>query len=104
LFYKNTKKNESKLFWQLSDKDSSVVINAIDSLHALRSRPSIRWSIGLMRHKNPVIRLKAADYILESEYTAAIPDLQAAVSAEKDKKTKDILNEKLLKLKSFIKK
>ena len=102
LFYKDTKKKESTLFWQLFDKDPSVVMNAVDSLHALRSRPSIRWSIGLLRHKDPKIRLKAADYIVESEYTAAIPDLQAAVDVEKDPEVKQKLDKKLGKLKGFV--
>ncbi len=102
LFYRDTKKKESSLFWQLFDKDPSVVINAIDSLHTLRSRPSIRWSIGLLRHKNPKIRLKAADYIVESEYTAAIPDLQAAVDVEKVPEIKQKMDKKLGKLKGFV--
>ena len=102
LFYKDTKKRESGLFWQLFDKDPDVVINTIDSLHALRSRPSIRWSMGLLRHKNPKIRLKAANYILESEYTAAIPDLEAAVKNEKVLDVKKNLDKKLKKLKGFI--
>ncbi len=104
LFYKDTKKRESGLFWQLFDKDPDVVINTIDSLHALRSRPSIRWSMGLLRHKNPKIRLKAANYILESEYTAAIPDLEAAVKNEKVLDVKKNLDKKLKKLKGFISK
>lgn len=104
LFYNDTKKTEKRLFWKLFDKDPSIVINAIDSLHAIRSRPSIRWSIGLLRHKNAEIRLKAADYIVESEYTAAIPDLEAAVDAEKTSEVKQKLNQKLIKLKKFISK
>jgi len=102
LFYKDTKKKESRLFWRLFDDDPSVVASAMDSLYALRSRPSIRWSIGLLRHKNPDIRLKAAQYILNTEYTAAIPDMESAYLHEKDKKYKTKLGKMLSKLKSFV--
>lgn len=104
LFYKDTKKTEKRLFWNLFNNNPENVISAIDSLHTLRSRPSIRWSIGLLRHKNPNIRLKAAEYITESEYTAAIPDLEAAVKTEKDQEIKNKLNKYLTKLKGFVSK
>jgi len=103
LFFNADKKRESKLFWQLSDDNPKVVINAIDELHKLRSRPSIRWSIGLLRHKNSDVRLKAARYIYESEYTAAIPDLRAAAMNEKNEIIKNELQAILRKMESYIK-
>ena len=103
LFFNADKKRESKLFWQLSDDNPKVVINAIDELHELRSRPSIRWSTGLLRHKNSDVRLKAARYIYESEYTAAIPDLRAAAMNEKNEIIKNELQAILRKMESYIK-
>jgi hypothetical protein len=57
-----------------------------------------------LRHEDWNVRLKAAKYIVESEYTYAIPDLKAAVLVEKNSYNKKKL-EKLLKiLKGFINK
>jgi len=104
LFFKDDKKREGKLFWDLTSGNSETIINAINELHALRSRPSIRWSIGLIRHKDWNVRLIAAKYIVESEYTDAIPDLEAAVLVEKDRNNKKELQKLLKKLKGFINK
>ncbi|HHB79706.1 MAG TPA: hypothetical protein ENK85_10785 [Saprospiraceae bacterium] len=102
LFYSDTKKLEKRLFWKLMDKDPNVVAAAMDSLSDLRSRPSIRWSIGLLRHKDWNIRLKAAKYLLFTEYTAAIPDLEAAVNFEKEPSHKKELQKILNQLQGFI--
>ncbi len=102
LFYSDTKKLEKRLFWKLLDADPNVVISAMDSLADLRSRPSIRWSIGLLRHKDWNVRLKAAKYILFTEYTAAIPDLDAAVNYEKDPSHKKELQQLLKQLEGYV--
>jgi len=102
LFFSETKKLEKRLFWKLLDDNPNVVSSAMDSLSALRSRPSIRWSIGLLRHNDWNIRLKAAKYLLFTEYTAAIPDLQAAVNYEKDAARKKELQEILDQLLAFV--
>ena len=86
---------EKKNFWQLFSDDDKQVIEAIDNLHAIYSRPSIRWSIGLLRHTSPMVRQHAALYLLETEYTDAIPDLKVAYSMEKDETTKAVLKKAL---------
>ena len=103
LFYSDTKKLESKLFWQLSDKNPKKVLKAIKELHKLRSRPSIRWSIGLLRHKDSDVRLTAARYLFDSEYTAAIPDLRAAVKSERNEMLKNELQAILTKMEGYVK-
>ncbi len=104
LFYREQSKRESKLFWELSSENTKIILSAIDKLHSLRSRPSIRWSIGLLRHKDRDVRLKAARYILESEYTDAIPDMEAAVRIEKNEGLKNEMKAILRKLKGYINK
>ncbi len=102
LFYNEQTKYEKENFWNLFHIDDSVVIASMENLHALRSRPSIRWSIGLLRHPSWNVRLAAANYLFESEYTYAIPDLEAAVKTENDKKNKAELQKILRQLNSFL--
>ncbi len=94
---------ERENFWNLFDENDSVVIAAIDNLYSIRSRPSIRWSIGLLRHKSKNVRLKAADYLVNTEYTDAIPDLESAVNYENDSDTKKVLEQRLNQLSNLIK-
>ncbi len=77
-------------------------MEALDNLYSLNSRPSIRWSIGLLRHNSPVIRLKAGEYLLETEYTWAIPDVESAYNNEQDPETKKKLKVILDQLRSII--
>ena len=91
LFFAETKKAEKQMFWNLASKNDSIVIATIQELHELRSRPSIRWSIGLLRHHSFEVRLAAAKYLLESEYTYAIPDMKTAVENETDSEQKKTL-------------
>jgi glutamine amidotransferase-like uncharacterized protein len=99
LFYPETIELEKKLFWKLSSDDETQIIAALDSLGLLYSRPSIRWSIGLLRHTSPQVRKAAGEYLLETEYTYAIPDIAAAYYMEPDpvlKKELKNITEKLL--------
>lgn len=101
LFLPDLKKLEKELFWQLSDADPKAVISAIDQLKKLHSRPSIRWTIGLLRHQNATVRLKAAEYLVFTEYTYALPDLHQAILNEKNSETKEKLESCYQKLKSY---
>ncbi len=95
-------KFEKENFWQLFSSDEKKIMEAIDNLHGIYSRPSIRWAIGLLRHTSPAVRRKAALYLLETEYTAAIPDMETAFKLEKDPETKQVLQEVLYKLNKII--
>ncbi len=97
LFYSAQKKQEKDDFWKLSGTDEEI-ITALHDLHSLRSRPSIRWSIGLLRHSSPEVVLEAAKYIVESEYTPALEDLKEATESQSDTSVRKQLKELLNKL------
>ncbi len=102
LYFSEQIKSEKKNFWKLFSEDDSIVINALDELYSIRSRPSIRWSIGLLRHESPEVRMHAAKYLLETEYTDAIPDMQAAVEQEEDQEQKAEMEKILIGLKKIV--
>ncbi len=83
LYYPNVIKYEKTNFWKLFSNHPDTVIAAIHHLHSIYSRPSIRWSIGLLRSTSPKVRMAAADYLLQTEYTWAIPDVRTAYETEK---------------------
>ena len=93
---------EKENFWNLFSGTDSIVIHSLENLYSIRSRPSIRWAIGLLRHQSPRVRLTAANYLLETEYTWAIPDLEADVEIENDPKVKEEIQEITGKLKKMI--
>jgi len=102
LFYPDDITFEKDNFWKLSSDNDEEIIQALDNLYALNSRPSIRWSIGLLRHNSPIIRVKAGEYLLETEYTWAIPDVESAYNLEKDPEAKKKLGVILGKLKQMV--
>ena len=102
LYYPQVIANEKKWFWQLFDENPDTVISAMHNLHSIYSRPSIRWSIGLLRSNSPEVRLAAAKYLVETEYTDALPDMKTAYNTEKDTAVKQELGQLLEKLNSFI--
>ena len=95
-------KFEKENFWNLFHEDDSLVINSLKNLYTIRSRPSIRWSIGLLRHQSWDVRLHAAEYLLETEYTNAIPDMEAAVQHEENQEHRETLRKILLSLKEIV--
>lgn len=102
LFLPELIKQEKALFWQLSDADPKAIIKAIDQLKELHSRPSIRWTIGLLRHPNADVRLKAAEYLVYAEYTFALSDFEQAITNEKNIDVKEKLEKYYQKLKSYV--
>lgn len=93
---------EKENFWNLFSENDSLVLAAIKNLDSIRSRPSIRWAKGLLRHNSPAVRLSAAKYLLRTEYTDAIPELEIAVANEPDPKKAKELSSVLNKLKSIL--
>ncbi|MCD6331909.1 MAG: hypothetical protein J7L89_01410 [Bacteroidales bacterium] len=102
LYYPETESFEKENFWNLFNNEDSVVIQAIDNLYRIRSRSSIRWSIGLLRHHSWPVRYKAAQYLYETEYTWAIPDIEAAYRTEQDKEHQAALLDIVKKLKAMV--
>jgi len=102
LFYPEMIKREKELFWKLSLDNEDEIIASLNELQALNSRPSIRWSIGLLRHISPNVRIAAGKYLMETEYTYAIPDIEQAYTTEIDAEAKEELGEVLQILQSII--
>ena len=88
LYDSERKKFEKKTWWELFDKDVSIQLAAMDTLHLIRSRPAVRWNVGLLRDTNSKIRAHAAELLVKAEYTDAIKDLKASLSVEEDLDTK----------------
>ena len=89
LFTSDLGKYEKKQYWALFGDDIEKKIKAMNNLYKIRSRPAVRWNVGLLRDYNPKIRMKAANLLMETEYTAALPDLLIAHKIEKDLNTKE---------------
>lgn len=102
LFYPESIQLEKELFWKLSSDNEDEIIASLKKLQALNSRPSIRWSIGLLRHSSPKVRIAAAKYLLETEYTYAIPDVEQALKMETNLEAKDVLGKVLQSLQAII--
>jgi glutamine amidotransferase-like uncharacterized protein len=103
LYYPSIINNEKKWFWQLFSKDADTVVSALHNLHSIYSRPSIRWAKGLLRNNSSKVRLAAAEYLVQTEYTDALPDLKTAYETETDNSTKKELGKLFQKLNSIVK-
>ncbi|MFK5957877.1 MAG: BPL-N domain-containing protein [Lutibacter sp.] len=99
IFDKALKKEEKKQFWLLFSENPQEQVQAIKTLYSYRSRPAVRWNIGLLRSVNPETRQFAAKMLKQTEYSYAIQDLEIALKIEKDSLTKTILKETIAFLK-----
>jgi glutamine amidotransferase PdxT len=102
LYYPDLIRYEKQNFWKLFDDNDSTVIKALEDLHVIYSRPSIRWAIGLLRHQSPKVRMAASNYLLEAEYTYSIPDMESAYKKENDPEAKECLKKNLNRLENII--
>lgn len=93
MFDKALRKREKKLFWNLLNDTVDIQISALDELHSYRSRPAVRWTIGLLRDDDAKVRERAAYWLKETEYSFALPDLKAALKIERDEAVKKQLRE-----------
>lgn len=100
IFDKALRKEEKNNYWLLFSEDPQEQINAINTLYSYRSRPAVRWNIGLLRSVHPETRLLAAKTLIETEYTHAIPDLELALKKETDSITKIAFKEAIKFLKN----
>ncbi len=96
------RKKERQLFWQLFDEDAQTRISALTQLHEMRSRQAVRWTIGLLRDKEPEVRIVAAAMLSDAEYTAALPDIRQAVENETDLSARKEMSGSLKKLEEII--
>ena len=93
---------ETELFWKLFGDDSGIKIGALKKLREKRYRNGFRWAIGMLRDSSPEVRAFAAGVLAESEYTAAIGDIEAVIGEEKDEACRERLQSALLRLKQMI--
>ncbi len=98
-FDKARRKREKELFYDLLSDSAELQISAMDELYSYRSRPAVRWNIGLLRDKNPEVRKHAAYLLKETEYSAALPDLETALKFEKNEAVSEQLSETAERLK-----
>jgi hypothetical protein len=75
---------ETELFWRLFDTNAETRRSTLQKLAEMRHRNGVRWAVGMLRDSNANVRSFAAQVLIENEYTAAIPDLEAAIRVEKD--------------------
>ena len=100
IFDKSLKKEEKDNYWLLFSDDSQEQLKAIKTLHSYRSRPAVRWNIGLLRSVHPETRQMAAEVLMKTEYTYAILDLEQALKIETDSNTKKVLEKTIEFLKN----
>jgi len=93
LFDRPLRKREKTLFWKLLNDTVEVQISALNELHSYRSRPAVRWTIGLLRDNDASVRERAAYWLKQTEYSYALPDLETALKIETNKNTKKQIEE-----------
>lgn len=82
LFDEALRKEESALLQKLLYGPEAEKCAAVSRLVQIRSWEGPRWIKGLLRDEEPSVRLCAARALVELERTWALPDVEAAVSAE----------------------
>ena len=92
IFDRVKRKYEKELYWKLFENDTKQKLDAMLILNELRSRPAVRWNIGLLRSENDEVRLMAAKLLLDTEYTAAISDVEQALSIENNEEIRKLFN------------
>ena len=92
---------ETELFWKLFDASAESRISALKKLVDLRYASGVRWAVGMLRDSAPNVRSFAGQVLVENEYTAAIPDFEAAIHEEKDAWCRMNLEGYLIQLKQF---
>ncbi len=96
LFDNARKTYEKENFWKLVEGSPEIQMESMSNLYEIRSRPAVRWNIGLLRDSDARVRKHAAFLLKEAEYTWAIADLKAALAVEKNMDTKTQLEETIL--------
>ncbi|MDD2278755.1 MAG: BPL-N domain-containing protein [Bacteroidales bacterium] len=84
LFSKDMLKRESAYYATFLYGTAEEKIEALDWLESNVSWDAKRWVQGLLFDSSAEVRARAAQYITNSEFTYYLPDLRAALKAEKD--------------------
>jgi hypothetical protein len=94
-------KLETELFWRLFDESPERRTDALRKLADMQYGNAPRWAVGMLRDTSPEAKSLAAKIVTDNEYTAAIPDLEAALSVEKDDRCRASLEACLNRLKQL---
>jgi len=92
---------ETELFWGLFGAGAETRMSALRKLVDMRYRSGVRWAVGMLRDTVANVRSCAAQVLIENEYTAAIPDIEAAIRVEKDTRCRMNLEAYLIRLKQM---
>lgn len=95
-------KQESAYFQTLLNGDISQKIAALDWLEAHHSWDAKRWVQGMLYDASPVVRIRAARYIADTQYLHFLPNLRSAFQSETDEAVKMQLKEQLDKLEGLL--
>lgn len=92
-------RQESNYYQTFLYGTASEKIEALDWLESHASWSAKRWIQGLLFDADPEVRIRAAQYIANTEYTHYLKDVEVAVQVERDKKVRSELNKQLQLLK-----
>ena len=92
LFTKDMLKRESVYYSTLLYGTAEEKVEALNWLEANQSWDAKRLVQGLLFDSSKAVRIRAAQYIANSEFTYYLPDLRAALKNEKDKDAQAIID------------
>lgn len=95
-------KQEEECFQILLNGHSDQKIIALDWLEAHHSWDTKRWIQGLLYDASPDVRIRAAQYIANTQYLPFLMNIQAAYQSETDQTTKAELKIQLDKLNELL--
>lgn len=93
---------EAAYFQTLLHGNNEQKIAALDWLEAHHSWDAKRWVQGLVYDASPEVRVRAAEYIANTNYLHYLPDLRAAWQTEADPQIKNKLKEQLDRLEALL--
>lgn len=100
IFEAEWSKKESTLLRKLNAPDKAERLAAMNELTAMGSRDFFQWLPGRLRDDDPEIRKLAATLILKLDHLLGLPELEAALEAEKDGAVKKVMQDVWDKLQS----
>lgn len=95
-------KKEHDYYYTLLYGSPDEKVQALDWLQKCRSWDAKRWAQGLLFDDSSKVRLRAAQFIAETDYLPFLKDLETACRVENNRDVKKKMNEYLLNLKALL--
>lgn len=95
-------KKESRYYYTFLYASPEEKVAALDWLQECRSWSAKRWVQGLLFDESPLVRVRAAKFIAETDYLPFLKDLETAWKVEKDPQAKTEMEGYLKSLKSLL--